>query len=134
MKAVDIMLSNNENFKFVACVFAPYTGTRSYSYKTMLDLVVGDYVVVDTPSNGFQVVEVVGVVVAEDFDGPDIAYKWVVCRVDLEQYKECQQLEAAIHKEIHKSKSRSVYAALKAELQSTVGEETVNAIAKLSRL
>ena len=45
--------------KYLICVFAPYTGKRTYTY--LADAVPGDYLVVKTPSNGYQVVRVVGI-------------------------------------------------------------------------
>lgn len=76
---------------------------RSYTYKTRLELAVGDKVVVDTPSNGFQVVDVVRIDDEPDFEVDSlIDYKWIVCKVDVTEHEANQAKDAELHKEIAK--------------------------------
>lgn len=73
------------DFKTVGCMFSG--SGKLYTYKTRLDLVKGDKVVVDV--NGeFKVVEVGAVHSTPQID-PKAAkgfYKWIVSKVDLEHY------------------------------------------------
>lgn len=65
--------------------------TRTYTYKARLDagVEVGSHVIVDSPSKGLVVVEVVAVhkVAKIDLDAP-WTYKWIVQKVDRTQYDE----------------------------------------------
>ena len=77
---------------------------KIYTYKTTLDLKVGDYVVVDPPQ-GLQVVRVCDIDVAPE--KAPATLKYIVCKVDLEDYqkrleqeKKLQELENAMKKKI----------------------------------
>lgn len=60
---------------YASCVFAPYTGRNSYTYLAdkFPDVAVGDFAVVDTPTNGYQVVKVVGL--PQDVDPNAFKYR-----------------------------------------------------------
>lgn len=62
---------------------------KSYTYKTNLDLAVGDDVVVDAPSTGMTVVVVTAVHKTPRID-PQAAYeyKWIVTKVDKTAYEQ----------------------------------------------
>lgn len=80
---------------------------RSYTYKTRLELEVGDQVVVETPSNGLQVVEVVRVDEEPDFEiDSSIDYKWTVCKVETATYEADKAKDAELHKEIARVQRR----------------------------
>ena len=59
---------------------ARFNGARnSYTYKSTFDVKPDDYVVVMTPSNGYQVVQVVELIDETDYDGP---IRSLVCKVE----------------------------------------------------
>ena len=132
MNEVNVLLADNENFKFVSAIFAPYTGENTYTYKTMLDLAVDDFVVVDTPSRGFQVVQVRELLspMEVDFD-VDFNYKWIVQKVDTTAYDEARAREKEILQLVNKSKNTRALKQARKDILDNVDEETV---AKLSRL
>jgi len=111
MNEVNVLLADREDFKFVAIVFAPYTGTNTYSYKTFLDLTEDDYVVVETPTNGFQVVKVVKVLTPLEINFEvSYNYKWVVAKLDLTAYDEAVELEKEVLSVVNKSKNKRAMA------------------------
>ena len=63
--------------KFVTAIFPPYTGKQTYTYQTELDAKPGDYFVVKTPSNGYQVVKIRGT----DVSKPDFVCKPLIQKV-----------------------------------------------------
>jgi hypothetical protein len=96
MALTEVFLAENPNFKYVSCVFAPYTGTKEYTYKTMLPVAVGDYVVVQTPSKEYQVVRIRSVIDPLEFKGiAGIKYKWIMQIVDTTHYDKCVEIESA---------------------------------------
>lgn len=96
----------NPNLKFVSVVFAPYRGKNTYDYATNFDVKSGDYVVVDTPSNGYQltfVKAVIGIGAAKFSSHYD--HKFVVAVVeanDLLGYQEARTMEQAKIKQLKK--------------------------------
>lgn len=80
----------------------------TYTYKTRLALAAGDEVVVETPSNGLQVVTITRVDEEPDFDvNSVIDYKWIVCKVDRTEYDAALARDAELHKEIAKVQRRN---------------------------
>lgn len=75
----------DSGLKTVAAVFKG--GSQVYTYKTHTDFTVGDYAIVHTPSNGFQVVQITQVHDTPDLD-PDsrVDYKWIVQKLDVTEY------------------------------------------------
>ena len=67
--------------KVVSVVFDNHS--KSYDYNVDFEACVGDYVVVDSPMNGYVVVEVKSV----KSISAAAATKWVVCKVDDSEYK-----------------------------------------------
>ena len=132
MNEVNVLLADNEDFKFVEVVFAPYTGNSTYTYKTVLDVQEDDFAVVDTPSKGFQVVQIRKLLspFEVDFD-VKFSYKWLVQKVDTSGYEQAVAKEKEILQLVNKSKNkRAITAAKEAILESTDAE----AVAKLVRL
>lgn len=69
---------------------------KAYTYKARLEdkLQVGDYVVVDTPREGFKIVRVVGVDPSPVIDvNSPFEYKWVVQKIDTTTYDAIQANE-----------------------------------------
>lgn len=128
---MDILLADNENFKFVTVIFAPYTGKQTYTYKTLLPLEVDDFVVVDTPSKGFQVVQVREVLTPFEVDlNVPFSYKWVVQKIDTAHYTEVRAMEKEVRVFVNKAKSKQAIEVAKALLV----DSDVDTVTKLVRL
>lgn len=67
--------------------------TRRYTYKSLKEVEVGTKVVVDTPSNGFQVVTVVACKKGLDKQAQFEQYKWLVGVVDETEYRRLNDAE-----------------------------------------
>jgi len=135
MQLSDAILSENEKFRFISVVFAPYTGTKEYTYKTVLPLEEGDFVVVSTPNNQFQVVQVREVLdpleVALD---PNVTYKWVVAKVDMTHYDECVEMEKELSAKLRKAEVRKRRQELKADVMEHLTDDERSEAIKLVRL
>lgn len=135
MKDINILLADNEDFKFVVGVFAPYTGQKGYTYKTVLDVEVDDFVIVETPSNGFQIVKVVEVASPFDIDlNSNIKYKWVVDKLDLSHYEKCKEQEKALLQYVNRSKNKQAVEEAKQILVESLGKDAGEEVKKLIRL
>ena len=133
MNTTNLILSQNESFKFVSVSFMDGQ-TKTYTYKTTLDLAVDDLVVVESPT-GFKIVKVVSVLEFHEvnFD-VHYEYKWVVSRVDLEYYNECVNVEKEVRKQANKLAYEETRAKLTEQLKDRIGEDaliTLKGIAKL---
>ncbi len=127
--AVNTLLADNENFKFVACTFPG--STKQYHYKTMLDVQDGDNVII--PANGtFKVVQVVEVIDYMDFDEGEFSYLWVVQIVDSSAYEKALELEAEVVKLLRHDQRKTLR---KAAIEAINGSgATIKQIQKLVRL
>lgn len=135
MNITDTFLSENENFKYVAVVFSPYTGTKEYTYKTLLDVAEEDFVVVQTPNTGYQVVQVREVMEPLEAEtSPDIRYKWIVQKVDFEYYTQCTDMEKEVRSKLKKAETRKRRQELKDNAMEFLSEDERKATAKLVRL
>ena len=89
-----LMLETMQADSFYVAVARFKGSSNVYAYKVPNDLklVIGDEALVVTPSNGVQVVEIVGFksYAEEEYSKP---LKWVVCKVDLSKYKELLERE-----------------------------------------
>ena len=136
MNEVNVLLADNPNFKFVECVFYPFTGSNTYTYKTLDPAIEEeDFVVVETPSKGFQVVQVraikspLEVNLEEKFE-----FKWTVQRICTESYEKCKTVEGEIRKVVNTSRNkRGLEEARKAVLEG-LDDETAKAATALVRL
>lgn len=135
MNLSDTFLTENPKFKFVSIVFAPYTGSKEYTYKTLLDLEEGDFVVVQTPSKEYQCVQVRSVIdplEAELISG--INYKWVVQKVDMAHYEECRDMEKQVQLKLRKAESRKRQQELRESAAEFLTDDEKAETAKLVRL
>ena len=135
MNEVNALLAENEDFKFVECVFAPYTGQRTYTYKTTLDLAEDDFVVVDTPSNGLAIVQVRSI---KDFYDVNhdvrYQYKWVVQKVDTAAYEEAVKLEETLMAQVNKVKRKQKRKEIQETMLGQMDETDREEVRKLVRL
>ena len=135
MNLIDTFLSDNPNFTYVSVVFPPYSGTKEYTYKTLLPLEVDDYVVVQTPNNAYQVCQVRQVLLPEEAVlAIDINYKWVVQKVDFEAYEACKKTEKVLHSKLRAARIRKQRDDIKSEALKYLSDEEREATAKLVRL
>lgn len=135
MQLSDAILSENENFRFISCVFAPYTGNKEYTYKTVLDLKEDDFVVVQTPSNQYQVVQVRTVLDPLEVEVDSrITYKWVVAKVDMAHYEECVEMEDQLSAKLRKAAVRKRRAEVKDSVMEFLTDEERTEAVKLVRL
>ena len=81
-----------DSFYIATACFESSTGSYAYKVPNDLKLEIGDEVLVVTPSNGAQVVEVIGFksYAEEEYSKP---LKWVVGKVDLSKYTELLERE-----------------------------------------
>ena len=94
----DLLFSENENFKIV-CVKLDQSD-RLYTYKTMLDIAVDDYILVPVREQ-YMVVKAVRVVTYAEFftEMPHNFYvRWVVQKVDFSQYTQMNKVEMDLNK------------------------------------
>ena len=128
----DTFLAENENFKYISCVFAPYTGTKEYTYKTLLDIEANDFVVVQTPSKEYQVVQVRSIIDPLEFEPiTGVRYKWVIQKLDTEQYDKCVAMEKEVNTKLRKAEVRKRQQELKESAAEFLDTEDM---AKLVRL
>jgi hypothetical protein len=130
---INLLLAQNENFRFVKCEFP--RGQQLYTYKTVSPVKEGDYVVVETPSTGFQVVKVVQVCKLHEVNlSSAYSYKWVVQVVDDSNYKELLEKEQTAIKLLNDSKTKKLVNDMTAELELQLGIDGVSQLTKLTRL
>lgn len=135
MNIVNAIFAENENFKYVEVVFAPYTGTKTYTYKTLADVAQGDFVVVETPTNGYQVVLVLVVKKPEEVDfDVNFNYKWVVDKVDFTDYQKSVAAEREIKQAVTLTKAKKAMREVRENLYNSMDASTVEEVVKLSRL
>jgi len=95
---------------------------RTYTYKTDLELKVGDEVVVDAPSTGLTVVVVSEVHTLADIDAnAAYKYKWVVTKVDLDAHEERLAKEDELAEEFAKIQQKVTRMRKIKELKEALG-------------
>lgn len=123
----------NPDFKIVVVQFP--TSSKNYHYKTILDVQPGDKVVVDAPSTGYTVLDVVEVIPALETElSYNFQIKWVVDKVDVEQYEKVQLMEREATKTLNQLKYTRRRKELLEDLKSEVGAEGIETVKKLVRL
>lgn len=125
---VQAMLATNENFKFVTVAFP--TSTNEYTYKTTLNLAVGDTVLVNTNA-GMRIVTVTGLPQIDDVDLAAYNYQWIVQKIDLEHYNAMKEKEEELLK-IIRNKQRNHVA--NQALEQLFGEGATEQVKRLVRL
>jgi len=133
MNDINLFLAEaNEKFKIVVVKF-PNTN-KKYHYKTILNVEVGDLVIVDAPS-GIQILTAVEVIPAIETElSYSMTIKWLVDKVDMQHYEECKQMEREATKTLNQLKYTRKRRELMQDLSADIGEDAVNLIRKLVRL
>ena len=134
MNLANALLSENENFKYVSVVFPPYTGSKEYTYKTLLDVCESDFCIVSTPNSSYQVVQVRSIV--DDLSALDVSikYKWLVQKVCFDAYNHCVEVEKTLEHKLQTSKLRKQREQLKNEALEFLTDEERTETIKLARL
>jgi hypothetical protein len=143
MNTANLILSQNTAFKFITVRFKEeqrsdrvpnlnQEGSKSYTYKTTLELVADDFVVVESPS-GFKVVRVESVLDISEVDNK-YEYKWVVSKVDLEYYEKCKLAESSVKKQVNKLEFEKTRRAFQEELEGRLGKDAVITLQGIARL
>lgn len=123
-----------QNAKTVACVFPG--SAKEYTYKIPADweVVTGNILVVDSPSNGLVLVTVVQVHENADIDPTaSFVYKWAVSKVDTQAYKERVALEKQYAKQLKELQKRASQAKLLKSLIEELGEDAKDIIAAIQK-
>lgn len=110
----------NDQVSMVGCSFERDGNDkpkRVYHYKTMIpQLHVGDWVVVpDVNTDGYSVVRVEEIDVEPDFDKP-YDFKWIVGKVELNDYEKIKELEAQAIERMRQAEKRRRREQLRADL------------------
>ena len=133
MNDLNLLLAQNENFKFVEVVFN-HTD-KHYVYKTALDVEVGDSLVVEAPS-GFKVVEVKAVLKFNELCSSKrgIKLKWVVQKVDTTEYERCKKAENDAQQHLDTARVSKMREELEASLTQQIGADALKEVKALVRL
>lgn len=136
MQMTDTVLSENPDFKIVNVVFAPYTGTKSYSYKTLMtDIEVGDKVAVWVKNSELKVVEVVSIMDPLEVDlDPNIRYAWVVQKIDTTHFDQCLEMENKLMEKLRVASVRKRRKELRNDVLDNLTEDERTEATKLVRL
>lgn len=134
MSDLELFLAEtNKDFKIVTVKFD--SSNKTYTYKTILDVQKGDKVIVDTPSSGMVIVDVVKAVPAlETSLNFGFKIKWVVSKVDIEHYEECKKMERKALKQINTLKYTKEHKESLYNLAEVIGEDGFKQIKQLVKL
>ncbi len=134
MSDINLLLAQNPDFKFVKCSFGP-TSNQLYTYKTLEAVEAGQFVVVDTPKRGMQVVEVVKVCKLHEIKlNPLIDYRWLVQVIDRAKYDDVVNRENEAQEVLNSAKTKVLVTQMQEELKSSIGQEALDTVTKLVRL
>ena len=134
MNELNLFLAeSNENFKIVKVKFNDTT-SKTYTYKTLLDVYENDKAVVDV--NGvLKIVDVIEVLNAQetslDFN---FEIKWLVDVVDITSYEDTKEMSRNVTKTINRLRYSKARKELIKELNDELGKKNVEDIKKLVRL
>lgn len=125
MNDVDLILSQNDKFRFVDVCFNGKETT--YAYKTVLDLVVGDGVLVpveraDGLTASFAIVSAIS---KRKNTNEKRVNKWVVQKVDFSHYEKCCAAQEAIEEELDSVREKKLMEELLGNLAGEIGEDGI---------
>ena len=109
-----------DGIKTVECVFEG--SDKRYTYKTILDLKVGDKVVVNAPGNNFKIIDVVKIDNAPKLDiNASFSYKWIVQKIDTEQYESLNKAEEKLEAYLDKASYQNMVSVLLDDTSKSLG-------------
>lgn len=132
MQAVNLLLKEHlQGFKFVSVVFnvaQPSHAQKQYTYKTNLDLVQDDYVVVKTPEGKFETVRVTEV---DTVPSGNYEYKWIVAKLDFTEFDIVQEVEADVKRILETKEREDLQKAKLKEVEANLGKKGVAEVKKV---
>ena len=132
MQAVNLLLKEHlEGFKFVSVVFnvkQPTNQQKVYTYKTNLNLVADDLVVVQTHDGKFETVRVVDIDV---IPSGDYEYKWIVAKLDLIPFETVKEVEAEVKLILQDNEREKQEKERAKALKKELGPKVVSQVAKV---
>ena len=133
MNNLNLLLSENPNFKFVTVTFP--NSTKEYTYKTFFDAEPGDTAVVKTNDGNFSCVEIVTVTPAAECDlSFKFQIKWLVQIVDREAYRQAKDIEAKLQSELNRAAAKKQRDEALHALESELGQAQLTELKRLVRL
>lgn len=131
MTEVDLILSENENFRYLLVDFGKDTG--AWTYKTLdTSIEVDDLVLVPVERNGNKTTKLATVVEIASFENINIniPVKWIIQKVDRSNYDKCLELEAKISERLRKVRAEKLKRDLINNLSEELGEDKLNDLRK----
>lgn len=132
MQEVNLILSENPSFKFVAVKFQHDNGkyeSKVYTYKTHEDFEPGDLALVDH-FGGIKTVEVQKVLRPHEVEG-QFRFKWVVQKVDTTRYNELNDGEDQIINTLATHRANKLKSEMYKELTAEIGKKAILELQKL---
>lgn len=133
MQEVNLILSENPSFKFVAVKFQHENGkyeSKVYTYKTHEDFEPGDLALVDSPFGGIKTVEVQKVLRPHEVEG-QFRFKWVVQKVDTACYNKLNDAEDKIINTLATHRANKLKSEMYKELTAEIGKKAILELKKL---
>lgn len=131
---INMLLAQNPNFKFVKVLFSE-AATKLYTYKTLEDIKVGDKVVVPANENDIKVVIVEKVCKLHELElNPHYSYRWVMQKLDLNNYEDLIARENEAKKVLNESKTAALINTMNKQLKESIGTDAFANVQKLIRL
>jgi len=125
MRIKNLIATLSTSLTTIGVQFKDHSGEgfgKVYTYKTDLQLEVGDEVIVDAPSTGLTVVKVARVDTLADINmNAPFTYKWVVGKVDVEAHAKRLEKEAELEKEFAAIQAKVRKMRQIAELKAALG-------------
>lgn len=142
MNQVDALLSSNESFKFVQVVFqqqsrGEMSWSQPYTYKTLEDIELNDFVVVEVNRDEIPKLKVAKVVNICDIHEIDYGRfpkcRWVVSKVDTDKYKACVESEKKIEQQLSVVKAKKLREAALSNLEESIGAEGLLQLSNMAK-
>lgn len=130
---INLFLAENPNFKLVKATFP--THAKQYTYKTILDVEVGDTAVVKTVEGDLKCVQIEEVIPANETDlNFNYEIKWLVTVVDKKHYRECKEMEAELNKKLNAIRASKQRQQALEQMAEHYGQDSIEEVKKLVRL
>lgn len=127
MSNANLLIANaNPDFKFVKCCFYDSNGfSKPYQYKTLLDVEIGQQVLVDSPS-GIAIVKVLEVTAAIECEHEhNYDIKWIVDVINRGHYNDCVEMEKGITAKVNKMMAKRKQTLLMTALNDEFGSDEI---------
>jgi len=135
MNYLDLVLANDDRFKFVEVSFAEFDKpSKTYTYKSNIELVESDLVVVpigQLDQNIFKTARVIKVMDPFDCDF-SFNTKWIAGLVDLTKYVDTLKYEAEARVIVNKAKAKKAMAEALEEIKLKLDSDELSKLDDLS--